>query len=40
MMPGEVTPLGFYEAQWEYVFESNTDLTTNDNLIYLILTRY
>ena len=29
MMPGEVTPLGFYEAQWGYAFDSNTDLTTN-----------
>ncbi len=29
MMPGEVTPLGFYEAQWGYLFDSNTDLTTN-----------
>jgi hypothetical protein len=29
MMPGEVTPLGFYEAQWGYLFDSNTDLTIN-----------
>lgn len=29
MMPGEVTPLGFYEARWGYLFDSNTDLTIN-----------
>ena len=29
MMKGEVTPLGFYEAQWGYLFDSNTDLTIN-----------
>ncbi|MEI6049668.1 MAG: hypothetical protein WCS03_12265 [Bacteroidota bacterium] len=29
IMQGEVTPLGFYEAQWGYMFDSNTDLTTN-----------
>lgn len=29
MMPGEVTPLGFYEAQWGYLFDSNTDLPIN-----------
>jgi hypothetical protein len=29
MMKGEVTPLGFYEAQWGYLFDSNTDLPIN-----------
>jgi hypothetical protein len=29
MMPGEVTPLGFYEAQWGYLFDSNTDFPIN-----------
>jgi len=29
MMKGEVTPLGFYEAQWGYLFDSNTDLAIN-----------
>lgn len=29
MMEGEVTPLGFYEAQWGYLLDSNTDLTIN-----------
>jgi hypothetical protein len=28
-MPGEVTPLGFYEAEWGYLFDSNTDLPIN-----------
>lgn len=29
MMQGEVTPLGFYEAQWGYLFDSNTDMAIN-----------
>ncbi len=34
MMPGEVTPLGFYEAQWGYLFDSNTDFTINVCQVY------
>lgn len=29
IMPGEVTSQGFYEAQWGYLLDSNTDLTIN-----------
>ncbi|MEP7110412.1 MAG: hypothetical protein ABI760_20620 [Ferruginibacter sp.] len=29
MMPGEVSDMGFYEAQWGYLLDSNPDLVTN-----------
>jgi Bacterial alpha-L-rhamnosidase 6 hairpin glycosidase domain len=29
MMPGEVTPKGFYEAQWGYLLDANPDYVTN-----------
>jgi hypothetical protein len=28
-MPGKATPLGFYEAQWGYLMDSNPDFVTN-----------
>jgi hypothetical protein len=33
-MPGKATPLGFYEAQWGYLMDSNPDFVTNVSELY------
>ena len=33
-MKGTATPLGFYEAQWGYLFDSNPDFVTNVSELY------
>lgn len=33
-MPGNITPEGFYEAQWGYLLDSNSDFVTNVSELY------